>query len=217
MNKSRTKKNISITFKIFCSVVAISILLTLNWDKVELEGRSMVITLGIDKHNDNYIVYSCIPSAKSMTENENDEPDILQDNAESVEEALKKIENKTSDSIYYAHTKAIILGEDVLKQQDLLYDILDMLEKEYYINIKTIVMASKQNVEDILKAKPSGQSNLGLFLTSYYKIQEKEKGAHVNKIDLEGVSRGLLLKQKIAIPLILHGDELIIEGEMNIL
>jgi len=173
------------------------VLLSFNWDRTELEGRAFVVAIGIDTSENNekrFEVSMSIADVAAMEGSGGDADVAILRTAkgESLACAMGQINAKMSDTVYYGHTKAIVLGESILEDENLLREIIDTLSRKNEINIKCIVMAAADvAAKDVLAAKPREQSLLGVYLSGFYNSNNANAAANVVKLDLEGLIEGL--------------------------
>ena len=193
-------------FKFLIIGVMLFVLLSFNWDRIELEGRAFVVAIGIDTADDDecnkFRVSMSIADVTAMEGGGGDaDVAVLRvADGESLACAMGRIDAKMSHKVYYGHTKAVVLGESILKNESLLRETVDTLSRKNEINIKCIVMATDAAAKDILAAKPQEQSLLGVYLSGFYNNNNTNTAAAVVKLDLEGLTEGLRDAQSAVIP-----------------
>jgi len=206
-------KNFKFTAKFIAVGVLLFVMLSFNWDRIELQGRAFVITIGIDASQDDgddkFEVSMNIADVAVMEGNGGDGEATVTRLAEgeTLARAMGQIDAKISDKIYYGHTKAVILGESIISDEDLLKEVVDTLTRKNEINIKAIVMATDGAAKDILGAKTQEQSPLGLYLSGFYNSNNTNTAASVVKLDLEGLADSLRHDHSAVIPKITKEDE----------
>ncbi|MCL2377032.1 MAG: Ger(x)C family spore germination protein [Defluviitaleaceae bacterium] len=194
--------------KFFSKFIVIGVLLlaimSFNWDRIELEGRAFAITIGIDaaEGDEAFEVSMSIADVAAMEGqgNSDDAATLRIACGESLARAMGQIDAKISGKVYYGHTKAVVLGESVLADENLLREVVDTLSRKNDINIKCIVMATDASAKDILEAKPQEQSLLGLYLSGFYNNNNANTAASVVKLDLEGLVTSLQNDHSAVIP-----------------
>lgn len=190
--------------KFFLAAALIFALLSFNWDRIELENRAFVITIGIDATDEEgqpFEVSMSIADTKAMEKDGQESPDTMRSaRGESLAHAMGQTETATSDKIYFGHTKAVVLGEGLLKSEKLLKETIDTLARNNEINIKAIVMATNKKAAEILEAKPKEQDLLGVYLSSFYNNNNANPAAAAVKLDLEGLDSQLLNSESALIP-----------------
>lgn len=178
--------------KIYLALVLIILVLPLSgcWDKVELENRGFVISLGVDKlkedkMNENlktvypnrYKITIGLPKLSSFGSKDGgggDESKIIRKNlAPTVPGGMITANENVSERLDFSHTKVIVFGSDLLKDEQLLKEALDGLERVPDINRKILVVATGGEAEKILEAKSGNQPMVGLFVTKFYENNTK--------------------------------------------
>lgn len=213
----------------FLPVVLGCCLLTGCWDKIELDDRNYVLTLGIDKYNQR-------DGSVSVQDGENNRFTVSIGTAElqksdssgggseegtrktgllsgnTLPAAMKLYDMFNSRQTFYGQTKAIILGESLLKDEKLFREALDALERDQEISMQTIVMATKDKASDSVEAVTTAEEASGLYLWDFYKNNAKESGAS-KKLEMEELMIRLRNSQSVLIPLVkLEDEELSIGG-----
>jgi len=192
-------------------------LMSFNWDRVELESRAFVITLAIDAdEKGQFSVAMNIPDTRAIAEEKDEEARMFSATGSTLSSAISAIDRKMSNSVYFGHTKTIILGEGLLNNPNLLQEAIDTMERENELNAKSIVLATDKPIADILSAKPHGQSLLGIYVSNFYNNSENSASI-MDKLDLEVLIAHLIHGGDAIIPRIsIEGDkdeeELIIAG-----
>lgn len=220
----------------FCFVF----MLTGCFDKVELEERGLVLAIGIDKYDKakdtqtektgeekRFIVSIAMPeiseAEKEKNENNNDKKNnkdeetknsvneaIKTAEAPSVSSAINLIDTYMSKNLYYGHTKAIVLGKEILEDANLLKEVIDALERDNEISRKIIVLGSNTKAQDILETIPKDEKMVGIYINDFYKNNKKNSGFSY-KLDLEDVIQNLLTTNDTVLPSIQ-----IVEGDVRL-
>jgi len=214
-------KNFRFVSKLAAACLLTFVLLIFNWDRVEMENRAFVITIGIDTSGEDdarFEVSMNIVDTEAMERGSENTPVIKRKaNGESLAMAMEQIGAKISETVYYGHTKAIVLGESLLNDEDMLRETVDTLSRKNEINIKAIVMSTDKSSEDVLEAKPSEHGLLGVYLSNFYNNNNANTASRLVKLDLERLISSLESDHSVVIPKIsLEGEgeeqEIIIGG-----
>ncbi|MCL2574348.1 MAG: Ger(x)C family spore germination protein [Defluviitaleaceae bacterium] len=194
-------------FKFAIIGILLFAMLSFNWDRTELEGRAFVVAIGIDAADDNgngdrFEVHMSIADVAAMEgKGGAEDAAILRSiSGNSLARAMGLIDAKMSETAYYGHTKAIVLGGGILEDEALLREVADTLARKEDINIKCIITAADGAAKDILKAKPREQSLLGVYLSGFYNNDGANAAAAVVKLDLEGLTESLRDTHSAVIP-----------------
>lgn len=201
-------------------MLLLSILLSGCFDKVELEERGLVLAIGIDKYNikndtnlektgeeKRYTVSIAMPdisenNKESETkkqanpmekegENKKNNEAIKKAEGQSVSSTIDLIDNYTSKKLYYGHTKAVILGKEVLQDEIFLKETIDFLERNREISRKIIILASKERADNILQTIPKDEKMIGIYINNFYKNNKKNE-SFTFRVDLENIIQALL-------------------------
>jgi len=200
-------------WKIFGAVALVIALLSFNWDRIELESRAFVVTLGIDvaEADDSRFEVSMNIAHTADRENGGTESVILRRaEGDSLAHAMGQVEAAISEKIYFGHTKAIVLSEAVLEDASLLREVVDTLSRNNEINIKATVVATDKSAAELLAARPRKQGLLGVYLSGFFNssLGSTNSAASAVKLDLEHLDLDLLISGSVLIPMItLEADE----------
>ncbi|MFD0710363.1 Ger(x)C family spore germination protein [Paenibacillus sp. GCM10027626] len=115
---------------LLCSII---VLLTGCWSRHELNELSITLGLGIDKKGDRYFVSAQVvdPSqaaAKSMGGTNRVPVTLYRSTGKSVSEALRKMTTVAPRTIYLAHLRIVIFGEELARSG--IGDALDFLSRD---------------------------------------------------------------------------------------
>jgi len=200
-------RGFSFSAKFIIIGVLLFALLSFNWDRTELEARAFVVAVGIDisDEDENRFEVSMSIADVAAMEGGGGDADVAVlrvADGESLACAMGQINAKICDTVYYGHTKAVVLGESILADEALLREVVDTLSRKNEINIKCIVMAAGEDAvaKDILAAKPQEESLLGVYLSGFYNSNNVNAAANVVKLDLEGLIEGLRSTESAVIP-----------------
>ena len=173
------------------------------WDKVELENRGFVSSFGIDAYSPKRVSASALqiqsPSSSErfattvsiprLEKNEGNASIVLTSAGDTLMSALSLISLGTSQEPYYGQTKAIILGESLIQDAKLLSQAIDALERNREISRKVVILASRGDAAEILRAQTEGEE-LGMHISNFYDRRSVALGMAFKK-DLESVLKDL--------------------------
>lgn len=174
---------------IIASVLLICILFTGCWDKVEIDKRSFISTIGIDagedigneeelkklkedKSNNEldlkriHITYgapdiSKLGPQKSATSKDN----YITTDAISMEDALEKASSKISRNINYGHIKLLVLSSELLEHPEVFREITDYLQRQSSLNKMMYVVIAEGKAEEYVKFKPVMEQNIETYIS----------------------------------------------------
>ena len=191
------------------------------WDKVQLENRGFVSAFGIDAYDaerttgsalrlnspqayERFVVTVCMPSQGGSEEGGTT---TLTAAADALIPALSLISLGTSQDPYYGQTKAIILGEGLLRDADLLAQAIDAMERNREISRKVVVLACRGDASEILQAEIKGEQ-IGMHISNFYNRRNAAMGVAFKK-DLESLLKDLRSSGGSVIPAVAVEDGVI--------
>lgn len=207
--------------KIVASLL-ICVLFTGCWDKADMEDRSYVITLGIDKYEpkekekiedeteNKFNLSLGIAGLSEMAENkkggENDEKKAVEIAGQTISSAIKAADMYSSRRIYLGQLKTVVFGEEILKDKEVFKEALEALEKNQEVSTKAIILATEGKAVDYVNAILKENDSSGLFIWDFYK-NIAENVATTGHLDLENVLVDLRSTGNTVIPRIKVEDE----------
>lgn len=178
--------------KFTCFSIILVFLITGCWDKVELENRGFAISVGVDKleqqntenskYPNRYEITISVPKLSSFASkggggDEKDAKMIKKNLAPTVPGGMVTANETTSERLDYSHTKVIVFGSELLKDEILFREALDGLERIQDINRKILVLATGSKAEKIFSAKSGNQPLIGLFVSDFYENNTKKSSS----------------------------------------
>ena len=197
--------------------------ITACWDKVEIENRAFVVAIGVDRaENGGYTLSLSLPTPSSSNDGENDDEDpahVKIISAQTISEAIHKLDAETDTILYFGQTKMLVLGESLLKDSDLVKGVIDAFNRHPELDQALHVLAAQGKAVDILKAYPPGNALPGQYVAGIYRDKRKTGGISFN-MDLERLttqtkhSHGVLIPSLYASEktLVLSGAALMIDS-----
>jgi spore germination protein KC len=196
------------------------------YDKVEIEDRGFVLSIGIDEFDeahdkgvssfDNYkslnrfTVSVAIPHLEGgmqTSDNEDETPQTIKKaSSETILGALKIIDSYSSHKTYLDHTKLIVFGDGILKNPKLFKESLDALERNTSFSRKIFILGTSSVASDILAAKPPQEPMVGMFVESYYKNNSSRSGYSFSKT-FDSLLQTLIETGNAVIPKISYTNE----------
>ena len=142
-------------------LLLINVMLFLSgcWDMVEINQRLFVSSIGIDLNEkdgmNKYIVTFEYPNINAIGKNatEKTKKFTVTTPCSSIFQAGKEFSTRVEFPFYYKHLKVLILGEDLLKDDKLIRQVIDELNRDTKINKKLQVLVSESSAKDILNVK----------------------------------------------------------------
>ena len=194
-------------FKKMLPLMLSSILLCGCWDKVEIDRKAFISSIGIDVGKE-------IAKQEELKSIKPDEPfaerrikklsvtygfpDLSQlgpgkagtasekyINAEaySMEDAVAQATLKSSRNLHYGHSKLLLISEDLLNYTDVMKEIFDYLERQPTLNKMMMVMAVEGNAEEYIKFKPEIEKNVDEYINGL--MENSSRAASILPITLK--------------------------------
>lgn len=183
----RDKNKIKLSVITLC----ISSILLSSCTKANISSRDFVESLYITYEDNKYTLHLFTAPLDAYVKNEQEnEANIITAEGSSIIEAIKLLDNKTTSTLDFSHTKTLILGENFYKNEthvneliDLFYNNTELSRKsniytcDYnFENIKTIIskgftiekLAFSSNVSELLY----NQSNYDFFILNNIKVDD---------------------------------------------
>lgn len=164
------------------------------WDNREMEDRSYIITMGIDKNKQSgrYVV-TLAPaqlSAVSSEEETQTEEKAVSVAGDSIASAIRQADTYSSKQVYLGQLKTVVLGKEVLQDESLFKSLLDELERNQDISGKIILLGTEGTAAECVNAILEADASTGLFIWDFYKNTAQDV-AVTTKLDLETFLREL--------------------------
>ncbi|WP_026487055.1 Ger(x)C family spore germination protein [Caldanaerobius polysaccharolyticus] len=165
--------------KVLCALLifAVAFAATGCWDKVEIDKRAFVLTMGVDKvegSGKNIEVFFSFPNLKSyistpMGGGGKGTPKFtISGRGDSIFDIARSVETRLNDRLYFGHTKVVIFGENILKDPMLFRQVLDELERYHEFSRKVNVVCVKGDVKDVMEITPQYEPVLGVFIDGVF-------------------------------------------------
>ncbi|MDF2613480.1 MAG: Ger(x)C family spore germination protein [Clostridia bacterium] len=162
-------------------------ILTGCWDSVELNERHVILELAIDKapmpdlskpinERPVYKITYGIPDigklsgADSLAENVKT---TITTQSPSIATSIDEVETKTQNTITFSHAKALILGEEVLKDKELFQTALDSLLRDMRVGRSITVLATKGSAGELTQADNPQNPIMGMYVMKYFNNKER--------------------------------------------
>jgi len=180
------------------------------WDKVEIDRKIFITTIGIDlgedavnnkeakeiKPNDPFqdrvstkklsITYS-FPNISELGPGNTStaEDKYISVDASSLEDGIVEATGRSSRSIYLGQTKLIILNSAILEHPEISKEILDYLERHPHLNKMMRIVVSDGKAEDFVKYQPTMEKSIENYLTGL--MESSESNASILPVTLNEV------------------------------
>lgn len=173
----------------FGCILLVASMLTGCWDSVEVNNRSILLELAIDKNDDYtydpqvpldqqkiYRITYAIPDFGKLSGTESlakdAETNIIVE-APSVGASIGEVEIRSKDTVTFSHVKAILLGESLLQDPKLFRQVLDGISRDMLIARNVPLLAVNGAASLTTKVENTEQPILGLYVLDYFNNKER--------------------------------------------
>ena len=162
-------------------LITTSIILSGCWDSVEINDRYIILELAIDKNQivdplekpaerDRYKVTYSIPDISKLSGSESlleDVKNIIKVSSPSIVASIDDLEAKTQNTVTFSHTKALILGEELIKDKKLFKAAIDSITRKRFLARSTPIFATKETAGKIVETNNPQNPIIGLYVMKY--------------------------------------------------
>ena len=193
-------------------IITIMALFTACGDSQEIDERNFVLSLGIDKGAESEFQVSMGIANPALKEKDNIGDEMQTGMGDTLAKAMKENESNYSRTMYYGHTKTIILSNELINEDNALKNIMDTLMRSNDFSLKTIILCAEGSAKDCIEAVQSEDKGDGLYIWDYY----KNNGAQVEntlRLTLKDLEEGVRKEGVVILPMIkVTGEKPVIKG-----
>ncbi|WP_026476959.1 Ger(x)C family spore germination protein [Alkaliphilus transvaalensis] len=205
--------------------LVVALILTGCWDKIESDERAFVLALGIDHvvpqqeggeieeiaHEAHYRVTYFFPKPEIGFGGEAEVINALMSSVgENIYMTEWQVATRSNNEIFLGHLKAVVLGEEVVKNEHMFREILDAFEKDPLISRKISLAIVEGEAKDILEVEPHLEPATGQFIADLFR--GRDVSARVPLHDLNDILISLHKNGNVAIPRIMASENEIKKG-----
>lgn len=192
MNRlNKGKKNWKVRGLRLIPMLVLPTLLVGCWDSIEINNRSVILELAIDKNMENkydpsiplddqgvYNITYTIPDMAKLSGTESLATDmetsiIVQ--APTIAASIDDLETKTRNTISFSHVKGLLLGENLLKDKKLFKQMIDSISRDMVIARNVPLLAVKGEAAVVSEIENEQQPVIGLYIMNYFNNKERPK------------------------------------------
>ena len=138
-------------------IILIILLLSGCYNYKELNKLAIVSSISIDKKDDKYLVGAQVMNIKTKDESESSKVIVYEETGKTIEEALRKMSNKSNKMLYGGHLSKLVISEEVAK--DGIIDIIDLFQRLPEIKDEfTITISKGISASNVIKIMTSSES-----------------------------------------------------------
>ena len=190
------------------------LLLTGCWDKIEIEDRLFVLSIGVDSvelaekkaSKDKYTLSFVSPVVDQIKEGPGPAFRTYKTVDNSIIMSLSQLLERFSKKQFFGHTRNIFFGEDVLKDEKLLKEILDGISRYHEFHNSMYAYIVPGRAEEGFKVKPMYDKLLAPYIAGI--IENSDYTSKVIKLTL--LEMAIMLENQkggLVIPRINPGKE----------
>lgn len=164
--------------------IIVAILLTGCWDVIEINRRNYITAIGFDINEeakskedaDRFLVTFVYPivGAEGQEQKPKAKKAVVSTTARTIFEGSRQLSTRIANPLDLKHMKVILIGEDLLREPEVMKEILDAIGRDKRINRKVKIVAVEGKAQDVLKITPKEESFSGLYLND---ILENDRNA----------------------------------------
>jgi len=161
------------TFKLVILLTLCMLILTGCWDKVEIEDRLFVLGIGIDKAKeeekqqpeDRYVINFASPIVSALKDGGGETFSTNKTVSSIFTFGLNQMYERIDKKLSFQHTRALIFGEEILKDERLFKELLDAVGRSHEFHRNMYVFAVPGRADEVFKIKPKYAKLLATYLT----------------------------------------------------
>lgn len=208
--------------KIFLWIVIGVLILTGCWDKVEIEDRAFMALIGIDKFEaasggkqpvvssegdgfsqiNRYTISYAYPNTGLLAQKVEGEPKFIYvSTGEDLFSARESLNTRLGKEVFLRHLKAIVLGEELVRDKELFREVLDRIDRSPEIGRKLNLMITPGLAKEVLDTSTKDEGVLGLFIRDL--MQRARRRARIPDADFGYILSSLHESNVAVIPRII--------------
>ncbi|HHT50797.1 MAG TPA: Ger(x)C family spore germination protein [Eubacteriaceae bacterium] len=201
------------------------------WDMIDIERRLFVVGVGIDKPSqeeierqrkvleepENFtprylITYlSPVPSAKIEAGGGEGSYFTKSTTAITLDAGVRQISTRIDKRLFFGHSKLVLFGEDILKDKNIVLEMIDYLQRNQDYNWHILVGVVEGKAQDVLNIEPKGAKGIVPYITGI--MESRQETSRVADVTLKQFIVNLGHEGIVALPrLVVAPDEVKVEG-----
>lgn len=202
----------------FVSIIIFSILLTGCWDMIDISNRIFPYTVGYDLNNedgDKFKIAFTYPNLNALGKNASSDEMVYlaSTSANSIFQAMHKLATELQYPMYLKHLKVVALSEEVLREDDLIKEIIDGINRDFIANKNAQLMAVKESTEDLLVQAVEAKNQQVVGGALYTLLLNEQKSNHFTPITLGNLIEEMDINGAAVIPLAhVKNESIAVEG-----
>lgn len=162
-------------FKLVLVLMLCVVLLVGCWDKIEIEDRIFVLGIGIDKAkaeeksqpSDKYVINFVSPIVAALRKGGGggDTFSTYKTVTSVFTYGLNQMYERTDKKLSFQHTRILIFGEDILKEEAVFKEVLDAIGRSNEFHRNMYVFVVQGRADEVFKIKPKFTNLLAMYIS----------------------------------------------------
>ncbi|SCG81777.1 Spore germination protein yndF [Proteiniborus sp. DW1] len=213
-------------------ILCMPILLTGCWDLIEINQYFFISTMGIDIYKgeehptegaelqvergeitpkDRFIVTYSAPDLRAIGKSPTSEkPRIIMSSvSNNPYETTRELSTRTTANFTFRHTKVVLIGEEVARNEDYMREIFDNLGRHEQLSRKIIVLVVEGTAKEIIEIEDPLEPVTGFLIDQI--VEKKQGSERYNDMVLEEVLTELYFSGDVLMPKAIPG-----KGEVKV-
>ncbi|WP_169713785.1 Ger(x)C family spore germination protein [Paludifilum halophilum] len=169
-------------------VLLCAILLTGCWDAREVEERTSVIAIGVDRHAEGYEVTIQVPIPLKVVgggggeggESGHQAVQTFTGRGSTLSRAIDQIQDKVNQELFFGHTRLFLVGEELAKEG--IEELLDSSRRQPQARRRQWMLVVKGKARDAIESEPKMEQ-----IPMQYYINMIETGVRLGRFAEEGL------------------------------
>ncbi len=149
---------------------------TQDFTLINIEKTALIVSLGVDKTKEEYIVTAQIAVPESNNSQSSNKEAVISSNGKTIFEAISSISEKTGWYPKLSFCNLIVIGESMLKEN--IMDVLLFFIRSYKIEDSAIVCSAKGEAKELLLSSSPLDNISGLSLSKIF-VKDYESASKV--------------------------------------
>lgn len=196
-------------------IIFVTILTTGCWDMIEINQRIFPYSAALDINEDEkekLLVTFSYPNinaiGKSATQDKRIH--IVSTAADNIFQAGHNLTTRLQYPIYYKHLKVLILSEEVAKNQELVREVVDGLNRDFIINKTIQMVVVKKSGKDLLEAVPKAARQEVVEGTLYSLLINNQRSTEFTSKTMTNFIEDMDVSKTSVVPVATAGHEEIV-------
>lgn len=169
------RKNFSVLL-----ILLLTVSLTGCFDSVEIENRAFAVAFGVDSTEEGRYQFSTaiaqLENDKGGDSNEDNAPVRNIAEGDTLIEAKHNLDAQLSRNLFLGQAKTVVFGKQLLENREMFRQALHVIESNNSLDRTITVLATDDNVTEILNAHPPEETKPGYYVVNFYRLAPKSGG-----------------------------------------